>query len=555
MNFKTIKFRILALGAGLMIANIIFRFVVALPFAQDTLHQLVDDQQLSIASYIARDVEHSVASRRAFITELARTLPVDLLDQPKRLGEWLEERSRLNPLFPEGMLLINLEGERIAFDGQPWTPDEEENFSDSAWFLAALSTDASVLSRPQYSLATGKPVIIVGSAIRDASQQTVGVLAGVADLSADGFLRDMQENQFGHRGGFLLISPQDQLFIGSSVPEMILQPTPPVGVNLLHDRAMAGYRGTGITVNAQGVEELSAMASVPGTGWFVVARIPTQEAFRPVTDLRGLVLQSTAVAVMGVMLILLLCLPRILRPLTESAQAMREMADGQRKLETLPVVRDDEVGGLVRGFNHLLTKLRENEAVLKEREERLSFLAHHDSLTGLYNRQMLEVRLQYTLDLAKRNGTSFALLFCDLDLFKLINDQFGHAMGDAVLIRVAQRLLKGRRKSDTVARLGGDEFVILLTNLGDPRPDAERLAQQYIAAIAAPYAVGLHEFTLSASIGVALYTGGPMSGSQLMTQADTAMYQAKRARLQICFFGDTNADMGVEFRDAADINR
>src|SRR5690606_20400360 len=186
------------------------------------------------------------------------------------------------------------------------------------------------------------------------------VLAGVADLSADGFLRDMQENQFGHRGGFLLISPQDQLFIGSSVPEMILQPTPPVGVNLLHDRAMAGYRGTGITVNAQGVEELSAMASVPGTGWFVVARIPTQEAFRPVTDLRGLVLQSTAVAVMGVMLILLLCLPRILRPLTESAQAMREMADGQRKLETLPVVRDDEVGGLVRGFNHLLTKLREN---------------------------------------------------------------------------------------------------------------------------------------------------------------------------------------------------
>jgi diguanylate cyclase (GGDEF)-like protein len=555
MNFKTIKFRILALGAGLMIANIIFRFVVALPFAQDTLHQLVDDQQLSIASYIARDVEHSVASRRAFITELARTLPVDLLDQPKRLGEWLEERSRLNPLFPEGMLLINLEGERIAFDGQPWTPDEEENFSDSAWFLAALSTDASVLSRPQYSLATGKPVIIVGSAIRDASQQTVGVLAGVADLSADGFLRDMQENQFGHRGGFLLISPQDQLFIGSSVPEMILQPTPPVGVNLLHDRAMAGYRGTGITVNAQGVEELSAMASVPGTGWFVVARIPTQEAFRPVTDLRGLVLQSTAVAVMGVMLILLLCLPRILRPLTESAQAMREMADGQRKLETLPVVRDDEVGGLVRGFNHLLTKLRENEAVLKEREERLSFLAHHDSLTGLYNRQMLESRLQYTLDLAKRNGTSFALLFCDLDLFKLINDQFGHAMGDAVLIRVAQRLLKGRRKSDTVARLGGDEFVILLTTLGDPRPDAERLAQQYIAAIAAPYAVGLHELTLSASIGVALYTGGPMSGSQLMTQADTAMYQAKRARLQICFFGDTNADMGVEFRDAADINR
>jgi diguanylate cyclase (GGDEF)-like protein len=547
MNLKTIKFRILALGAGLMIANIIFQFVVALPFAQDTLHRLVDDQQLSIASYVARDVEHSVESRRAFITELARNLPVDLLGQPRPLGKWLDERSRLNPLFPEGLLLIDLQGARIAFDGQPWTPDEEEDFSDSAWFRAALATDYSVLSRPQYSLATGKPVIIVGSAIRDANGQAVGVLGGVADLSANGFLRDMQENQFGHRGGFLLISPQDRLFIGSSVPEMILQPTPPPGVNLLHDRAMAGYRGTGITINAQGVEELSAMTSVPGTGWFVVARIPTQEAFRPVNDLRTLILQSTAVAVIGAMLLLLLLLPRILRPLTESAQAMREMADGQRKLEALPVVRDDEVGGLVRGFNYLVTKLRANEAVLKEREERLSFLAHHDSLTGLYNRQMLESRLQYTLDQAKRNGSSFALLFCDLDLFKPINDQFGHSMGDAMLVRVAQRFLKDRRKSDTVARLGGDEFVILLTNLTDPRQDAERLAQQYVGSICAPYTIGLHEFAISVSIGVALYTGGPMSGSQLMTQADTAMYHAKRERLQICFFDDTSGDMASGF--------
>src|SRR5690606_33227282 len=115
MNFKTIKFRILALGAGLMIANIIFRFVLALPFAQDTLHRLVDDQQLSIASYIARDVEHSVESRRALVGQLARTLPVELLHRPTELGGWLEERRRLHPLFAEGLLLIDPQGKRIPF--------------------------------------------------------------------------------------------------------------------------------------------------------------------------------------------------------------------------------------------------------------------------------------------------------------------------------------------------------------------------------------------------------------------------------------------------------
>lgn len=544
MNFKTIKFRILALGAGLMVANIIFRFAVALPFTQETLHRLVDDQQLSIASYIARDVEHSVESRRAFIAQLARSLPPALLDRPKQLGEWLEERRRLHPLFAEGMLLIDPQGKRIAFDGEAGNPDSRQDFSDSAWFRAALAADVSVIGRPERSSTSGKPIIIMAAAVRGANRQPVAVLGGAADLSAEGFLRDMQENQFGHRGGFLLISPQDQVFIGSSVPEMILKPTPPPGVNLLHDRAMAGYRGTGVTINAQGVEELSAMASVPGTGWFVVARIPTQEAFRPVHAFKALIVQSTTVAVAGVMLLLMLLLPRILRPLTESAQAMREMADGKRKLEALPIERDDEVGGLVQGFNYLLAKLRENEAVLKESEERLSFLAHHDTLTGLYNRQMLESRLGYALELARRNGTSFALLFCDLDRFKPINDEFGHSMGDAVLVQVARRFLQGRRSSDTVARLGGDEFVVLLTNLTDPRLDVERLAREYMISICAPYGVGGHRFTLSVSIGVALYTGEPVSGSQLMTRADMAMYQAKRAgRARICVFGEASGDM------------
>ena len=152
-------------------------------------------------------------------------------------------------------------------------------------------------------------------------------------------------------------------------------------------------------------------------------------------------------------------------------------------------------------------------------------MAHHDSLTGLYNRAMLEDRLQQALARAEREGSHFALLFCDLDDFKPINDQFGHEAGDAILRQVAARLLDGRRRTDTVARLGGDEFVVLLTDLDDARSSAISVAQQLLAMIGTPFDIEDKTFTLGASIGIALYSGASISPSQLMSQADIAMYQ------------------------------
>jgi diguanylate cyclase (GGDEF)-like protein len=156
-------------------------------------------------------------------------------------------------------------------------------------------------------------------------------------------------------------------------------------------------------------------------------------------------------------------------------------------------------------------------------------MAHHDALTGLYNRIMLEDHLQQALARAERDGSHFALLYCDFDDFKPINDQFGHEAGDAILRQVAARLLDGRRRTDTVARLGGDEFVVLLTDLNDTRGMAVSVAQQLLAAIDMPFDFDGKTFALGASIGIALYYGASTSTLQLMSQADIAMYQAKRA--------------------------
>jgi diguanylate cyclase (GGDEF)-like protein len=532
---QSIKFRLIGLAIVLVIFGVIIRMFFALPFAQHLLRELVEAQQLSIASYVARDIDNSVLARRALITELATTLPPALLQDPDNLSRWVRERQRVNPLFNR-LVVLRPEGKGVFAQYPELKQPANFVYSDAEWFQAAMRTDvrAPVMSRPHRGIANGQPLVVMAAPIRD-NNHVAAILVGIVTLSSPGFLDRLQDIHLGATGGSLLISPADKLFVGSSDPSMILKPTPPPGVNLLHDRAMAGYRGSGVTVNAFGVEELSTMVSVPSTGWFVVVRMPTAEAFHPIRATGNFVLITTLGFLAVLVTILLTLLPRILRPLTDAARAMREMADGTRPLTPLPVKRQDEVGALVLGFNYLLSRLQEKELALKESEARLTFMAHHDALTGLFNRSMLEQRIEMQLAQAERSGSRLALLFCDLDGFKSINDQYGHKAGDAVLCEVAVRLSAGRRRSDTVSRFGGDEFILLLGDLNDQPegPDVRTLvtavAQQLLVAVAAPFDIEGHKFALGVSIGIALSDDLHISPSQLISRADIAMYQAKRA--------------------------
>jgi diguanylate cyclase (GGDEF)-like protein len=233
---------------------------------------------------------------------------------------------------------------------------------------------------------------------------------------------------------------------------------------------------------------------------------------------------------------MLLVMPWFFNPLTRAAQAIRDMAEGRREIEPLPMARADEVGQLVSGFNVLVERLRTEEAARAASEERLKYLAHHDALTGLWNRAMLEERLEFALGCAERDGTQIALLFCDLDDFKAINDRYGHDAGDAVLRDVAARLGDGRRRADTVARLGGDEFVILLTGLQDAHEAAGIVARQVLASVTQPYVVEGESATVGMSIGIAVHAGPAVAPSYLIAQADVAMYEVKRTGKQDFFF-------------------
>jgi diguanylate cyclase (GGDEF)-like protein len=188
-----------------------------------------------------------------------------------------------------------------------------------------------------------------------------------------------------------------------------------------------------------------------------------------------------------------------------------------------------------RNLEHVVNNLLDDPAVrgvvvnsrdVTERmalEEQLRHQAFHDPLTGLPNRALFMDRLEHALALAHRRGTRIAVLFTDLDNFKVINDSLGHAAGDQLLIAVAERLKACVRPEDTAARLGGDEFAILVdgvTGMGDVARIAGRIAE----ILRPPFPLGEQEVFATANIGIAL--NGPAQGqpANLLRHADLAMY-------------------------------
>ncbi|MCB1916171.1 MAG: EAL domain-containing protein [Rhodocyclaceae bacterium] len=201
----------------------------------------------------------------------------------------------------------------------------------------------------------------------------------------------------------------------------------------------------------------------------------------------------------------------------------RKSGELAAQLETISVVRD--VRGEIKHYIGIFSDITK----MVEQQNEMQHLAHHDALTGLPNRVLLSDRLQRAMGLARRHENLLAVCYLDLDGFKPINDRYGHAAGDMLLVAVAARLTALLRESDSVARLGGDEFVLLLGDIAD-RADCVRVLDRLVAGLGEAYLIDeQHSVQIAASVGVALFPSDDVDADTLLRHADQAMYVAKEA--------------------------
>jgi diguanylate cyclase (GGDEF)-like protein/PAS domain S-box-containing protein len=197
--------------------------------------------------------------------------------------------------------------------------------------------------------------------------------------------------------------------------------------------------------------------------------------------------------------------------------------DGEAYLQWTSITTINDAAGQPYRRISVMTDITE----VRRKDEHIRHQAYHDTLTGLPNRSLLQNRLDHGIKAAQRDGTRIAVLFIDLDRFKVINDSLGHFVGDELLIQAARRLTDSVRASDTVSRQGGDEFVILATI--DHIADAVHIAEKIVADMNLPFAIDQHRLNVGASVGISVYPQDGEDAATLLRNADVAMYAAKDA--------------------------
>ena len=370
LKTRSLFFRAAFMAIALVLGGLVVRLALLGPVVLSQLEQISASRQLSIAEYVARDISENISQRLTIISRVAASVPVEILSTPRDAEEWLGRRQKILPVFSRGLILIPVEGGGAVVDYPAIAGRRQLDFSHQDWFVKAIQTGQPTMGNPMRSPLDREPVLVVAAPVYDGAGRAVAVLAGITALDGPEFLKALQQTKIGENGGFLLVSPKDKMFIAATDSGKLFQPLPEPGVNPLHDRAMDGFRGTGVTVNNRGVEELSAVVSVPDSDWFLVARVPTQEIYQPLQRIKANMMGYTGGYSFAVLCAIILLFHHHFGPLRSASRQIFRMAQGEIGLQKVPVKLDDEVGELIKGFNFLVSRLEETteQKLASERE-------------------------------------------------------------------------------------------------------------------------------------------------------------------------------------------
>lgn len=324
----------------------------------------------------------------------------------------------------------------------------------------------------------------------------------------------------------------DSRFIKKAVNRQVVD-TYPVNMNIKQGKEVLG-----IWKDYRGVEVIGSSISIniDNLKLTLITEQNIEEAFSSIEKIKNIYLLIMAIISMLVLFTAIYISRMITRPIGLLADKLEALGNGEHHVQTTEIKSNDEIGSLSKSFDKMSLKLNNANKDIQKKNKQLEDLSNRDGLTGLYNHRYLSTTLESEFDRSSRYNLPLSCILLDIDFFKSINDTYGHLFGDVVLKGVATIIKDYSRKSDIASRYGGEEFVILLPNT--ELDQAQILAVKLFEAISsAEYADDTNKVSIKVSIGLSSFHDQLEKYTDLLAEADKAMYEAKNSgRNKICVF-------------------
>lgn len=411
--WRSLKTRVTLLTLGIFVFGIWALSFYASHMLKVDMQRVLGEQQFQDASFVAAQINEALTERMVALERIANAMDGRLVGNPAALQARLEQGLLLQNLFNGGIFATDARGTAIA-DVPLSAGRTGINYLDRESVSIPLQTGKAVIGRPAVGKKLDAPFFSIVAPIRDGAGAVVGTLVGTINLGKPNFLSNITQGHYGATGGYLLMAPQHQLFVTASDQTRIMQPLPPPGINPMHDRYMHGFEGYGVAINSRGVEELSAAKAVPVAGWLLAVVVPTAETFAPVVAMQQHMVWATVLLTVLIGALTWWMLQNQLAPMLETAQMLTLLATGSLPVKPLHVARQDEVGAMVAGFNHLLETLEKRETALTDSEFRWKF-AIEGAGDGLWDWNVPHSTVFFSTRWKEMLGFTQNEIGCDLD--------------------------------------------------------------------------------------------------------------------------------------------